>query len=425
MKIRTMAAVFAAKSAGFICRKMGRQGVTWAGKIALKINPDILEDLSSQVRKKIFVTCGTNGKTTTNNMLCAALENEGQKVVCNHTGSNMLNGVVAAFVLAAGPTGRLDADYACIEVDEASTQLDRYGEIDITMNILEEMIRTVPKMQVIVNADDALSAYLAMDSGNPYITYGISKPVQKSAANEIREGRFCKKCGARLEYSFYHYSQLGDYKCPSCGFARPEIKYDAHDVKVGDQLSFQVEDKHLTANYKGFYNVYNILAAYAGLRTAGFSGEHFQNMLQKFNPENGRMEQFRIKGTGVMLNLAKNPAGFNQNISAVMQDKTQKDIIITINDNAQDGTDISWLWDVDFDLLGDASIHSITVSGIRCQDMRLRMKYVDIPVMLEENVETAIRKRIEDGVGNLYVLVNYTALFSTHNILKKMEGEKE
>ena len=412
MKIRTMAAVFAAKSAGFICRKMGRQGVTWAGKIALKINPDILEDLSSQVRKKIFVTCGTNGKTTTNNMLCAALENEGQKVVCNHTGSNMLNGVVAAFVLAAGPTGRLDADYACIEVDEASTrhvfpglkpdymlltnlfrdQLDRYGEIDITMNILEEMIRTVPKMQVIVNADDALSAYLAMDSGNPYITYGISKPVQKSAANEIREGRFCKKCGARLEYSFYHYSQLGDYKCPSCGFARPEIKYDAHDVKVGDQLSFQVEDKHLTANYKGFYNVYNILAAYAGLRTAGFSGEHFQNM---------------------------------QNISAVMQDKTQKDIIITINDNAQDGTDISWLWDVDFDLLGDASIHSITVSGIRCQDMRLRMKYVDIPVMLEENVETAIRKRIEDGVGNLYVLVNYTALFSTHNILKKMEGEKE
>ncbi len=90
-----------------------------------------------------------------------------------------------------------------------------------------------------------------------------------------------------------------------------------------------------------------------------------------------------------VLNLAKNPAGFNQNISAVMQDKTQKDIIIAINDNAQDGTDISWLWDVDFDLLGRASIHSITVSGIRCQDMRLRMKYVDIPFMLEEDVENS------------------------------------
>ena len=421
-----------------------RQGVTWAGKIALKIDPSILHDLAGQVRKDIFIVCGTNGKTTTNNMLCAAIEKEGYKVICNHTGSNMLNGVVAAFVLGAGLSGNLDADYACIEIDEASTrrvfphfkpdymvltnlfrdQLDRYGEIDITMNILEEMIRTVPKMQVIVNADDALSAYLAMDSGNPYITYGISKPVQKSAANEIREGRFCKKCGARLEYSFYHYSQLGDYKCPSCGFARPEIKYDAHDVKVGDQLSFQVEDKHLTANYKGFYNVYNILAAYAGIRTAGFKAEHFNEMLKKFNPENGRNEQFRIKGTSVVLNLAKNPAGFNQNISAVMQDESPKDIIIVINDNAQDGKDISWLWDVDFDLFGGDNINSITVSGIRCQDMRLRLKYVDIPSMLESDVETAIRKRIEDGCGNLYVLVNYTALFGTRNILKKLEGEK-
>ena len=195
-------------------------------------------------------------------------------------------------------------------------------------------------------------------------------------------------------------------------------------MKVDDQIAFTVEDKRIVANYKGFYNVYNILAAYAGIRTAGFKAEHFNEMLKKFNPENGRNEQFRIKGTSVVLNLAKNPAGFNQNISAVMQDESPKDIIIVINDNAQDGIDISWLWDVDFDLFGGDNINSITVSGIRCQDMRLRLKYVDIPSMLENDVETAIRKRIEDGCGNLYVLVNYTALFGTRNILKKLEGEK-
>ena len=422
-----------------------RQGVTWAGKIALKIDPSILHDLAGQVRKDIFIVCGTNGKTTTNNMLCAAIEKEGYKVICNHTGSNMLNGVVAAFVLGAGFSGNLDADYACIEIDEASTrrvfphfkpdymvltnlfrdQLDRYGEIDITMNILKEVMQSAPKMKVIVNGDDALSAYLAMESGNPYVTYGISeKVVNDKDSHEIREGRFCKCCGEKLEYRFYHYSQLGDYYCPKCGFARPKLNFDAEDVKVGDQLSFNVEGKHIVANYKGFYNVYNILAAYAGVRTAGFDGTHFEDMLSKFNPENGRMEQFRIKGTGVTLNLAKNPAGFNQNISAVMQDQSPKDIIIAINDNAQDGTDISWLWDVDFDLLGNSTVKSITVSGIRCQDMRLRLKYVDIPSILEGDVEKAIRDRVEDGVGNLYVLVNYTALFSTRNILKKLEGEK-
>ena len=421
-----------------------RQGVTWAGKIALKIDPSILHDLAGQVRKDIFIVCGTNGKTTTNNMLCAAIEKEGYKVICNHTGSNMLNGVVAAFVLGAGFSGNLDADYACIEIDEASTrrvfphfkpdymvltnlfrdQLDRYGEIDITMNILKEVMQSAPKMKVIVNGDDALSAYLAMESGNPYVTYGISeRVVNDKDSHEIREGRFCKKCGAPLKYNFYHYSQLGDYACTGCEFKRPAIVYDASDVAVSDHLAFTVEERHLEANYKGFYNVYNILAAYAAGRTGGLGLEHFQDMLAEFNPENGRMEQFDVQDTKIVLNLAKNPAGFNQNISAVMQDESMKDVIIVINDNAQDGTDISWLWDVDFDRFKGANNNSITVSGIRCQDMRLRMKYVDITSMLEADVEKAIRERVENGCGNLYVLVNYTALFSTRNVLKKMEGE--
>ena len=198
MKLRRMAAVWAAKAAqAASVHIFHRQGVTWAGKIALRVCPDILRELASQVRGDIFIVCGTNGKTTTNNMLCAALEAEGKKVVCNHTGSNMLNGVAAAFVLAAGWSGRLDADCACIEIDEASTrrvfpyfkpdymvltnlfrdQLDRYGEIDITMNILKEVMQSAPEMKVIVNGDDALSAFLAMDAGNPYITYGINEKV--------------------------------------------------------------------------------------------------------------------------------------------------------------------------------------------------------------------------------------------------------
>ena len=357
----------------------------------------------------------------------------------------MLNGVVAAFVLGAGNGGSLHADYACIEVDEASTrrvfphfkpdymvlanlfrdQLDRYGEIDITMNILKGVMQDAPDMKVIVNGDDALSAYLAMDSGNPYITYGISeKVVEDEDSREIREGRFCKRCGAPLQYRFYHYSQLGDYACTGCDFKRPQIDFDASEVEVGTRLAFTVEGRRIEANYKGFYNVYNILAAYAAARTGGLALEHFNEMLLRFNPENGRMEQFQVKDTKILLNLAKNPAGFNQNISAVMQDEALKDIIIVINDNAQDGTDISWLWDVDFDRFKNDSVSSITVSGIRCQDMRLRLKYVDIPTALEADVEKAVRGRIEDGCGNLYVLVNYTALFSTRNVLKRLEGEK-
>ncbi len=450
MRVRRVIAVWLAKIVSFLCRISGRQGVTFAGKIALKADPQLLKDLSSQVREKIFVVCGTNGKTTTNNLLCSAIESEGKKVICNHTGSNMLDGVAAAFALAAKNNGTLDADYACIEIDEASTlrvfphfkpdymvltnlfrdQLDRYGEIDITMDMLNNAMQMAPEMKIIVNADDSLSAYLAVESGHEFITYGISEKVfdgkEQGEQHEIREGQFCKKCGARLEYEFYHYSQIGKYRCPNCGFTRPAVNFDGSHVDMTEGLSFDVTEestgivRHLHADYRGFYNIYNILAVYAAARSAGLSLADFDEVLLAYHPQNGRMEQFHIGRTDVMLNLAKNPAGFNQNISAVMEDEKEKDIIIVINDNAQDGTDISWLWDVDFDRFAVKSIRSITVSGIRYLDMGLRMKYVDIPCERIGDVRTAVEARLKDGCGNLYVLVNYTALFSTRKILADM-----
>ena len=441
MKLRRIAAVWTSKLVARICKMLGKQGVTWAGKIALMIDPKILTELAGDVKEKIYVVCGTNGKTTTNNLLCSTLEAQGKKVVCNHTGSNMLNGCVASFVLSTGWNGRLDADYACIEVDEASAlrifphfkpdfmvltnlfrdQLDRYGEIDITMNLVRDAMKLAPDMKIIVNADDALSVFVTQESGNPYVTYGIGEKVFEESINEIKEGRFCKKCGAKMEYNFYHFSQLGDYYCSACDFKRPEIKYNASEIETRDHLAFCVDNRRIKANYRGFYNIYNILASYAAAREAGLLLENFQKVLDAYNPENGRNEHFSIDGTEIILNLAKNPAGFNQNISAVMEDKTLKDIIILINDNDQDGTDVSWLWDVDFDRFQSDNINSIVVSGIRCQDMRLRLKYVDIPANLEQDVEKAIRERIANGCKNLYVLVNYTGLYSTHNILKRME----
>ena len=446
MDLRTSLAVLTARVLSLAGKIAGRQGVTLGGKAALKIDPTILRKLSSQVKGDIIVTCGTNGKTTTNNLIASAYEAEGKKVICNRTGSNMLTGVTDAFLLAAKLNGRIDADAAVLEIDEASTvrvfsflkpdymvltnlfrdQLDRYGEIDITMNFLKKAMDMAPGMKIIVNADDALSAYLAEESGHSCVTYGISeKQPSVSSGREIREGRFCKRCGEKLIYDFYHFSQLGVYRCPKCGFKRPAVNFDAFGIDLKNGLRFSIrssdgEIKQIRADYRGFYNIYNILACYSMLKTAGLPADHFDRMLDGYHPENGRNELFRIKGSQVLLNLAKNPAGFNQNISAVMEDRKEKDLIIVINDNAQDGKDISWLWDVDFDRLEDPSVRSVTVSGIRCQDMRLRLKYVSIPTILTEDVRTAIEDRLKDGCGNLYLLVNYTALYSAHKILKEM-----
>ena len=442
-----------------LARKVGGHGETISGNVAQLLCPDILGRLSSQVREKTIVVCGTNGKTTTSNLIAAALEAEGYKVVCNRSGANMPNGIASAYLMAAGKCGKLDADYAVIEVDEgyAKTvfpqihpdvcvltnlfrdQLDRYGEIDLTMGLLGKAFQEADGLTLLVNADDVLSATLAQETGKPFETYGISNPQGTSSVNEIREGRFCKRCGGKLSYRFYHFSQLGDYHCPKCGLKRPAITFDGQEVNLSP-LSFDIvslfqergkktplpgERRRFHTSYQGFYNVYNILAAYGAVRMVGLSAVHFQQMLSSFHPENGRMEHFRIQGCPVTLNLAKNPAGFNQNIAAVMQDKSKKDILIVINDKEQDGRDISWLWDVDFDALSDGSVNSIRVAGIRALDMCLRLKYVDIPSTVYTKIEQPIRDAVSSGAGNLYVLVNYSALFDTHAILKRLSKGEE
>ena len=456
MHLRTLLAVTAAKAALTACHLSGRPGSSLPGRAALKIDPHIIAPLAADIRRGIIVTCGTNGKTTTNNLLCSMLEAQGYRVVSNRLGANMLEGVAAAFATAAKgplgyldavkrPLGCLDADFACLEVDEASAarvlqdlhpdcmiltglfrdQLDRYGEIDLTMKALEKAILEAPDMTLVINADDPLTAYLAKKSAHRIVSYGVSEKVTGNV-DVIREGRFCENCGAPLQYDFYHFSQLGVYRCPSCGFGRPEIDYAASGVRLSPQLSFDIQKinsapERISAPMTGFYNVYNILAVFSVLREMKLSTEMFSEVLCSFKPQFGRGEIFHVgekRRQKVLLNLAKNPAGFNQNISAMLQDRSPKDLIIVINDNAQDGRDVSWLWDVDFDRLADETIRSITVSGLRSLDMQLRLKYVEIESERAPDVEKAIDERLADGCENLYVLVNYTALYEAHKYLE-------
>jgi len=431
----------------------GKHGSAAPGKLAVRIAPDILRHLASQVRREIIVVCGTNGKTTTNNFIYSLLHAGGHKVVCNRLGANMLYGVVTAFVSAAKPSGRLDADYACIELDELSAagvfehltpdcmvitnlfrdQLDRYGEIDIAINSLTRAVTMAEDATLILNADDPLLAEMGKQCKSQCVYFGVNSEQPGNlpgggVASEAKEGRFCRLCGAELEYEAYYYSQIGRYACPDCGFARPGPDYTAENIDLGSGIAFDVCTastggvENITADYRGFYNIYNILAAYAALRQCGIVSDYINEVLALFRPQIGRMETFAVRGKKVILNLSKNPAGFNQAISTLIADERRKSAVLVINDNEQDGTDISWLWDVDFERLHGVS--DIVVSGLRAKDMLLRMKYARFDmdsVYIDPQVKKAIDFALSGDCEVVYVLVNYTALFSTQALLKKME----
>lgn len=445
MNIRNSIAIAACKMLITAGRMMGKKGSSAPGGIAMKIAPGLLKNLAGQMKGDIIMVCGTNGKTTTNNLLCTLLESKGKNVVCNKVGANMLQGVACAFISNATLTGKLKADYAAIECDEASLrhvvkhvtptkivvtnlfrdQLDRYGEIEQTLDLLNEAIEKVPNTQLILNADDPLSMQLG--EGRNCLYYGIDENCNVNV-NESKEGRNCPKCGCELSYSYHHYSQLGNYSCPECGFARPKPDYSVCNINLKDGMIFDVmykgKQQNLNLNYRGFYNIYNILASFCAYEATGLGTEDINSVFNNYKPQIGRMEEFRIGGKPVILNLAKNAAGFNQAIATVASDSRKKDVLIAINDNPSDGRDISWIWDVDFEKLAESDICSICTGGMRKHDTALRLKYAGFENIETADITTALLSKIAQGEGDVcYLLVNYTALFSTQNSLKELSDK--
>ena len=438
--------IICARLVAILSKLTGHKSSSLPGKIARIIYPNILLHLGNQIKKEIIIVTGTNGKTTTNNMIRDILKCDEQTVVCNDVGANMLNGVTTAFAKTSSIIGIIDADYACIEVDEASLkiivdelkpnkvivtnlfrdQLDRYGEIDITIKQINTALNKLNyEFELILNSDDPLTAQFGANHKFKTTYYGIIDKFENTC-EESREGRFCTFCGEELIYNYYYYSQLGNYYCPQCSFKRPNPNIGAKNISILDTISIDLvfgdNVEPIIINYTGFYNIYNALSAISACINISPLNS-IKQALANYKPQIGRMERFNL-GLPIILNLSKNPAGFNQGINTVVNDTRQRNVLIIINDNHQDGRDISWLWDCDFENLLNDKINKYFVSGIRKEDMAVRLKYASIPkdrIFIEGDIRKAILSLIDDNIEIGYILVNYTPLFETQNILKDLE----
>lgn len=449
-KIRLTIAILVCKMLVVAGRLAGKKASSKPGEIALRICPDILTQLAKQVKGDIIAVCGTNGKTTTNNMIYSYLKANGKKVVCNNVGANMIYGVCCAFASRAQLSGKLDADFACLEIDEASAvkifkffapdimvitnlfrdQLDRYGEIDLTVDYLKRALDLAPSTKLVLNGDDPVCAQFGTDEKRECVYFGVTEEVLKSI-DEASEGSFCPICGDKLMYNYHHYSQLGDYVCNKCGYRRNEPELAVKNVSLENGMKFELSyfgDRVLfDVNYRGFYNIYNVAVSYAAARMALGKLDNYREVLDAYKPQTGRMEEFDI-GKKVVLNLSKNPAGFNQGIATVLEDLTpQKAVLIGINDNAGDGKDISWLWDVDFEKLKEANVSRYILCGMRVDDLALRLKYGGVEEDRIKKYKTLKQaaEAINDGGEDIcYALVNYTVVFEMQEILSSLGKEQ-
>lgn len=422
-----------------------RPAANFPGKIALYVDPRLIADLAPKLAKGSICVVGTNGKTTVTNLLADALELAGNRVVCNRTGANLDSGV-ATSLLHAGPS-----DWGVFECDELwlakilpqlqatyvvllnlfRDQLDRVGEIDRIQDSIVGALEKSPGTVLVYDADDPLCARIAERAANRSIAFGVNEDLGLPQ-NSVADAQMCQRCSSMLEYAYRQYGQLGDFSCPTCGFSRPELDYAATGVQLGiDGLSFDVRGQRLSAPYTGAYMVYNLLATAAAADLAGCPLPSLQKAIDSFDPQNGRLQTFDVAGRRVLLNLAKNPTGFNQNLKIVAQDAGDKVVAFFVNDKEGDGRDVSWLWDIDFEeLASDPAELTVFAGGMRANDMQVRLKYAGVQAEVVADAEDLL-ERIAGmpRETNAYLIANYTALPPVHEVLTNVaqvqQGQRE
>lgn len=425
------------------------------GRVSRAVSRTVLGNLAKQARKGIIAVSGTNGKSTTSGFVSSVLRAAGNQIAHNRQGANLVPGITASLIEAAGWDGKLDVDYCLFETDEAALplvaaevkigtivvtnlfrdQLDRFGELDTTASLINKGIG-INKSKSLLNADDPNVAQLAPESERVY--YGIQalsdapRTADGGKENEpaagVQELAYCARCGAEYDYSQVFYGQIGHYHCPACGFGRPTPSVFAENVRVhatGSNFDVVYPSGKFNVDVKlpGMFNVYNALAAAALGIELGFDEGAIKRGIEGYTTLFGRSERWQIRGKNALIQLIKNPAGASQAVRAAVNDPDAR-ILVAINDNYADGRDVSWLWDAEFELMSSHT-KPVWVSGIRCNDMAVRLKYGGIPQEnirvipdLEEALSAALNETAEGET--LWILPTYTCLLELQKIAKSM-----
>ncbi len=433
---------------------MGRGGGTAApGLVADRIDPQLLTKLTARLSRGAVVIAGTNGKTTVSRMVADILEADGSEVLHNRSGSNLVRGVVAAFADETSIVGALGADIAVIETDEAALpeilhrvqprvillnnlfrdQLDRYGELNTIGTLWRRALTALPaETTIVVNADDPTLATLTEDLRAQRLTFGLEDTSYRlDTLPHAADAATCRHCGADLIYDALYVSHLGAWRCPNGDAERPPLDVMGRDVALHGVESLDVtidiageKSYRVSIGVPGLYNAYNVVAAAAVARALAVDPDVVARSLSAFRAAFGRIERVAFRGRTLVMALVKNPTGFNEVLRMLTAETGSLTVptLLAINDLAADGRDISWLWDVDFEMLAGGSA-SLSTTGLRGADMANRLKYAGIDPGRIRPLATDPRAALEAFVASVpegetgYVLPTYTAMLELRSIL--------
>ena len=441
MGMRLSLETMAARAVGMLSRAAGRGGgTTLPGKLLWKLDPDAVNALAAKLERGVALVSATNGKTTTTAMAARILGKD-HRLAWNRAGANLLSGIGSALLSAnRAELGLFEVDEGALPEAIARTQprvlalanlfrdqLDRYGELELVAERWRSAVAALPEDTVlVVNADDPVVADLA-EGRSKAMRFGLDDPRHaRAAVQHAADSKYCVRCGTPYAYAAAYVGHLGDYTCPACGHARPELDVAAREIELRGLTASRFRlvtphgDAEIELSLPGLYNVYNALAASALALTLGAGLEAIRDGLEEFSAAFGRFERIPSGKKKIVMLLIKNPAGANE-VLRTLEAGVPPVLVLALNDGIADGQDVSWIWDVDFEpVLGH--VERVVATGDRAAELGLRLVYgglaeerLEVVPSLERALDRGL-ELTEAGV-ELVVLPTYTAMLALRGIL--------
>lgn len=440
--------ILISKMLSFVGKLLGR-GSSLPGKIALKLCPNILSRLT--LPDSVIAVTGSNGKTSTVEMIANVLAASGKKVVWNKEGSNQIEGVTTLLLNNASLTGKVKGDVVLLESDERYArhtmkhikptdfvitnlyrdQLTRNAHPFHIYGIIKEAVDLIPNARLVLNADDPIVRQFGIGRDN-VVYFGMDKNAYSAEETDgvYNDCHYCPVCKKPLSYEYFHYAHLGSYSCPACGYSRPDTTYTVTKMDLANN-SICVNEDEIRLAFASRYNVYNLCAAYATAALVGVDGKCITDVLSDFIMKNGRNVRFAAgENTGMLITSKhENSTSYNQSLEYVARQETPATLVIIVDAISRKyyTAETSWLWDISFQMLKNSNLKQVILSGKYAYDLALRFEYVpmgNIPVITEPDLDKMAVALAEPEAGPIFAVTCFSdkdKLLSRVKVLKAGE----
>ncbi len=421
--------------------KILNRGSSLPGKVALAIDKNILKKLKYP-NVKIAVT-GSSGKGSTSSLIANTLKDNGYTVTYNEAGSNLAWGITTSFIKNSNIFGKIKTDYLVIEIDEryaknvfqylkpnyvvitnlTKDQPPRQYDVD---TVYKDVLSSISKdTTIITNMDEPYLRNFAKDLNKESIYYSIAKN-KYSYKKQIFENLityYCPYCESLLDYEYYNFETLGNYHCPNCDFKYEKSEIIGKDLDL-DNKTININNNQTLIGGDMLYNAYNTIAAYTALKTINLDENNICNSLNKFNNVNKKTFTNNNKEFYAMSAKAENCTTFNQTIFKIINDERPKDIIIGWKEISRryEHFDVSWLYDIEFELLNNDSTLNYYVCGVDKQNIQKRLILAGIKeekIIMADNLPEIKNQVLNNKSEVVYGILNFDYIDNFENTFKE------